>query len=65
MWGAVRKPIDDEGTDGLYILTGLSSENIKTPHTGTMRISPGKRVWGRGQRPRRNRFQRFFLLLRR
>ena len=39
IWGAVRKSVDDEGTNGLYILTGSSSKNIKTPHTGTLRIS--------------------------
>ena len=39
IWGAVRKSIDDENGIGMYILTGSSSKKIKTPHTGTMRIS--------------------------
>ncbi len=39
IWGAVRKSVDDLGEVGLYILTGSSSKNIKTPHTGTLRIS--------------------------
>ena len=39
IWGAVRKSVDDENDVGLYILTGSASKNIKTPHTGTMRIS--------------------------
>ena len=39
IWGAIRKSIDDRGEKGLYILTGSSSRFIKTPHTGTMRIS--------------------------
>ncbi len=39
IWGSIRKSVDDEGTNGLYILTGSSSKNVKTPHTGTMRIS--------------------------
>lgn len=39
LWGAVRKSIDDTGENGLYILTGSSSKDIKTPHTGTLRIS--------------------------
>ncbi len=39
IWGAIRKSIDDEQQVGLYILTGSSSKNIQTPHTGTMRIS--------------------------
>ena len=39
IWGAIRKSIDDEQNVGLYILTGSTSKNIKTPHTGTMRIS--------------------------
>lgn len=42
IWGAIRKSIDDESEVGLYILTGSSSKNIKTPHTGTMRISTMK-----------------------
>lgn len=37
--GAIRKSIDDTGEKGLYILTGSSSQTVKTPHTGTMRIS--------------------------
>lgn len=39
IWGAIRKSIDDEQENGLYILTGSSSKNVETPHTGTMRIS--------------------------
>ena len=39
IWGAIRKSIDDRNETGLYILTGSSSQNIKTPHTGTARIS--------------------------
>ena len=39
IWGAIRKDIDDNQRIGSYILTGSSSQNIKTPHTGTGRIS--------------------------
>ncbi len=39
IWGAVRKSVDDEGDNGMYILTGSSSKNVETAHTGTMRIS--------------------------
>ena len=39
LWGAIRKSIDDTGENGQYILTGSSSKNIDTPHTGTLRIS--------------------------
>lgn len=39
IWGAIRKSIDDEGENGLYILTGSSSKEVETPHTGTSRIS--------------------------
>ena len=39
LWGAIRKFVDDTGENGLYILTGSSSKDIQTPHTGTMRIS--------------------------
>ena len=39
LWGALRKSIDDEGENGLYILTGSSSREVETPHTGTLRIS--------------------------
>ncbi|MEG1662853.1 MAG: ATP-binding protein [Clostridia bacterium] len=39
LWGTIRKSVDDEGKNGLYILTGSSSKEIDTPHTGTMRIS--------------------------
>lgn len=39
IWGAVRKSVDDEQQKGLYILTGSSSSSVKTPHTGTLRIS--------------------------
>lgn len=39
IWGAIRKDIDDSGLVGQYILTGSSSQQVSTPHTGTMRIS--------------------------
>ena len=39
IWGAIRKSIDDTGGVGMYILTGSSSQEVDTPHTGTMRIS--------------------------
>lgn len=39
IWGAIRKSVDDRNENGLYILTGSSSANIETPHTGTARIS--------------------------
>lgn len=39
LWGAIRKSVDDTGENGLYILTGSSSKDVKTPHTGTLRIS--------------------------
>ncbi len=39
LWGAIRKDVDDTGKKGQYILTGSSSKNIDTPHTGTLRIS--------------------------
>ena len=39
LWGAIRKDIDDSGLNGQYILTGSSSREIKTAHTGTLRIS--------------------------
>lgn len=39
IWGAIRKSVDDEQKSGLYILTGYSSQMVKTPHTGTLRIS--------------------------
>ena len=39
IWGAIRKSIDDSGEVGQYILTGSSSKEINTPHTGTLRIS--------------------------
>ncbi|MBR5970293.1 MAG: ATP-binding protein [Lachnospiraceae bacterium] len=39
VWGAVRKDVDDTGKTGQYILTGSSSMNVETPHTGTLRIS--------------------------
>lgn len=39
IWGAVRKSCDDRGENGLYILTGSTSQAVETPHTGTMRIS--------------------------
>ena len=39
LWGTIRKSVDDSGQNGLYILTGSSSRDIKKPHTGTLRIS--------------------------
>src|SRR5574344_1222865 len=32
LWGAIRKSIDDERKNGLYILTGSSSKEVETPH---------------------------------
>ena len=40
IWGAVRKYCDDHPEEvGSFILTGSSSNNVDTPHTGTLRIS--------------------------
>ncbi len=39
IWGAIRKDVDDSGLSGQYILTGSSSKEVETPHTGTLRIS--------------------------
>lgn len=39
LWGTIRKSVDDLGENGLYILTGSSSQDVQTPHTGTLRIS--------------------------
>lgn len=39
IWGAIRKSIDDNQLIGAYILTGSSSNRVKTPHTGTLRIA--------------------------
>ena len=39
LWGTIRKSVDDIGENGLYILTGSSSKDIKKTHTGTLRIS--------------------------
>ena len=39
LWGTIRKDIDDSGLNGQYILTGSSSRDVKTAHTGTLRIS--------------------------
>ena len=39
IWGAIRKSVDDERLVGAYILTGSSSKEVETPHTGTLRIS--------------------------
>ncbi|MBR3307095.1 MAG: ATP-binding protein [Lachnospiraceae bacterium] len=39
LFGAIRKDVDDSGEKGCYILTGSSSKEVKTPHTGTLRIS--------------------------
>lgn len=37
--GTIRKSIDDVQGIGMYMLTGSSSNFVKTPHTGTGRIS--------------------------
>lgn len=39
IWGAIRKSVDDTGLNGQYILTGSTSQDTKTPHTGTLRIA--------------------------
>ena len=39
IWGAIRKDVDDSSLSGQYILTGSSSKEVETPHTGTLRIS--------------------------
>lgn len=39
LFGTIRKDVDDTGEKGCYILTGSSSKDVKTPHTGTLRIS--------------------------
>ncbi|MGN0317528.1 MAG: ATP-binding protein [Lachnospira sp.] len=40
IWGAIRKDCDDNPENvGNYYLTGSSSKKIKTPHTGTGRIT--------------------------
>ncbi len=39
IWGAVRKSVDDEHGRGMRMLTGSSSADVETPHTGTLRIS--------------------------
>jgi len=40
LWGTIRKHCDDNPEkNGMFILTGSSSNNVKTPHTGTLRIS--------------------------
>lgn len=39
LWDAMRKDVDKTQQDGLYILTGSTSKNIKTKHTGTGRIT--------------------------
>lgn len=39
LWGTIRKDIDDSGLNGQYILTGSTSQETDTPHTGTLRIS--------------------------
>lgn len=39
LWGAIRKSVDDLQENGLYILTGSSSKDVKVAHTGTTRIS--------------------------
>lgn len=42
IWGVIRKSVDDEQKNGLYILTGSTSQTVGTPHTGTLRISTMK-----------------------
>ncbi|MBE6514721.1 MAG: ATP-binding protein [Thermoplasmata archaeon] len=39
IWGAIRKSVDDLQIPGQYILTGSTSKNADTAHTGTLRIS--------------------------
>lgn len=40
IWGAIRTDCDNNPHDvGSYYLTGSSSKDINTPHTGTMRIA--------------------------
>lgn len=40
IWGLIRKDCDDNPEDvGSYYLTGSSAKKIRTPHTGTLRIS--------------------------
>jgi len=40
IWGAIRTFCDDNPLEnGKFILTGSSSNSVKTPHTGTLRIS--------------------------
>jgi len=40
IWGAIRTDCDNNPNDvGSYYLTGSSSSNINTPHTGTLRIA--------------------------
>ena len=40
IWGTIRKYCDDHPLQkGQFILTGSSSNGVKTPHTGTLRIS--------------------------
>ena len=40
IWGAIRKDCDDHPENvGEYFLTGSSSKKVKTPHTGTGRIT--------------------------
>lgn len=40
IWGTIRKDCDDHPEDvGSYYLTGSSSKKVKTPHSGTLRIT--------------------------
>lgn len=39
IWGTIRKACDDTDNVGEYYLTGSTSKKIKTPHTGTGRIT--------------------------
>lgn len=55
LWGAVRKSVDDEQKNGLYILTGSTSQEVDTPHTGTLRISTLKMAADEPFRERRVR----------
>ena len=40
LWGSIRKYCDDNpNNNGMFILTGSSSNDVNTPHSGTLRIS--------------------------
>ena len=43
IWGTIRDDCDKNPEDvGSYFLTGSSSQNVQTPHTGTLRIAKVK-----------------------